>query len=134
MTYTHFMRSAKWQEIKRQAIKYFGGKRCQVCQRTIGPRGQSIQIEFHHIYYPVNLADTKPNHLMPLCRAHHIQVDLRSDRGRAGQESGIESMRAKIMAQEKMLHGKHTRKDKWALRSHRNLDREFEMAVMRDKE
>lgn len=59
-----YLKSEKWQIVRLEALVREKAK-CQICTE------ESISNDAHHVWYPENIYDTGPEHLVILCRPCH---------------------------------------------------------------
>ncbi len=60
-----YLKSDQWQSVRLEAIVRDNGE-CQLCGENIGSSADA-----HHIFYPKSFWNTKPMHLVTLCRSCH---------------------------------------------------------------
>jgi len=90
--YRKWIGSKAWKAIRNQALAVHGDK-CVSC----GVR----PVEFHHVFYPADWNNTRPEHLIAVCMWHHIVVESRLDRGRVADESLIAGLLPELMVEMK---------------------------------
>jgi len=64
-----YLKSDKWQNVRLEALVREKAK-CEICGE------ESISNDAHHIWYPPNVYDTTPDHLVILCRVCHDFVHV----------------------------------------------------------
>lgn len=62
-----FLKSERWKNIRLVCLVH-NGDNCVVCGK------RSHENDVHHIYYPERWEDTRPGHVVTLCRQHHKSV------------------------------------------------------------
>ena len=62
-SYKDYLKSQKWSNAKRRAIKYYKSKKCQVCVKN------RLDMFHHKTYW--NLGKEKPWDILPICKECH---------------------------------------------------------------
>ena len=63
--YKEFLESREWSALRHECFRRYG----DAC-----PCGSFERVQVHHLFYPKDIRETKVEHLIPLCEAHHQAV------------------------------------------------------------
>lgn len=88
--YQAYLNSGEWKSAKALASDIFGCH-CSAC-------GDKKAIQFHHLYYPADIYQTKAMHLMPLCDDCHKLIHTLPEKPFTYNESRIGSKRQEVLA------------------------------------
>ncbi len=84
--YSEYINSLRWQGVRQQAFMK-RGRRCEACPSC-------VKLHVHHVFYPLDVRDTRVDHVMALCEhCHQTLHEVYGNRSYTSDESRIEETR-----------------------------------------